>query len=69
MTVDHQRTEELLQKIRKLSQEKIAEVFDFVDFLAHRTSDRNLTKMTEQLSSSAFASIWDNADDAANDRL
>ncbi len=69
MNRDLLKAEELLEKIRGLSPDKIAEVVDFVDFLASRSSDRRLTKAVEKLSGPAFERVWDNADDTAYDRL
>lgn len=59
---------ELLEKIKALPPEKIAEVVDFVDFLAHR-DDRLLVEAATRLSEPAFAKIWDNPDDAEYDNL
>ncbi len=59
----------LIEKIRRLPPEKIAEVEDFVDFLAQRTGDRNLIQAAAKLSEEAFQKVWDNPDDADYDRL
>lgn len=58
----------LLKKIRTLPPEKIAEVEDFVDFLRGRLEDRRLVPAA-RLSEDAFRKVWDNADDAAYDKL
>ncbi len=58
----------ILSKIRELPPEKIAEVEDFIDFLAQR-DDRQLTHAAAKLSEKALAKVWDNPDDAAYDRL
>ena len=50
---------ELIEKIRGLSPDKIAEVVDFVDFLANR-DDRRLVEAASRISEPAFAKIWDN---------
>ena len=60
--------EELIEKIKGLSPEKIAEVVDFVDFLAHR-DDRLLVQAASRISGPAFAKVWDNPDDAEYDNL
>jgi hypothetical protein len=60
--------EELIQKIKELPPDKIAEVVDFVDFLAHR-DDRALTQAASKTSEPAFAKVWNNADDAEYDNL
>ena len=60
--------EELIEKIKGLSPDKIAEVVDFVDFLAHR-DDRLFVKAASRLSEPAFAEVWNNPDDAEYDSL
>ena len=57
---------ELLEKIKELSPDKIAEVVDFVDFLALR-DDRLLVQATVKISEPAFAKVWDNPEDAEYD--
>jgi hypothetical protein len=59
----------LIEKIRSLAPERVAEVEDFVDFLHHRTEDRALTQAAARLSEDAFKKIWDNREDADYDRL
>jgi hypothetical protein len=59
----------LIEKIRTLPQEKIAEVEDFVDFLRRREEDRGLTQAYTRLSEDAFHAVWDNPDDAEYDQL
>ena len=59
----------LLEKIRRLPPERVAEVEDFVDFLRVRDDDRRLTHVAAKLSEAAFAQVWDNVDDADYDRL
>ena len=58
----------LLEKIKSLPAERIAEVEDFVDFLAQRDS-RRLVESTAKLSECSFESAWDNEEDAAYDQL
>ncbi len=60
--------EELIEKIRALPADKIAEVVDFVDFLGHR-DDRLLVDAASRASQPAFAAVWDNPDDAEYDNL
>jgi hypothetical protein len=68
MTKVHE--QQILEKLRSLPPEQVAEVEDFVDFLTHRqTDDRGLTKAAGQLAAPAFARVWDNPDDAEYDRL
>ena len=59
---------ELIEKIKALPPDKIAEVVDFVDFLAQR-DDRVLVKAASKMSEPAFAAVWDNPDDAEYDNL
>ena len=59
---------DLIEKIKALPPEKIAEVVDFVDFLAHR-DDRLLVEAASRISEPAFAVVWDNPDDAEYDNL
>jgi hypothetical protein len=60
--------EELIEKIKALPPEKIAEVVDFVDFLVHR-DDRVLIRAASKLSEPVFAEVWNNPDDAEYDNL
>ena len=59
----------LIEKIRGLPPEKVAEVEDFVDFLRQRNEDRRLIQASTKLSEKAFRNVWDNPDDADYDRL
>jgi len=59
---------ELIEKIKELSPDKIAEVVDFVDFLAHH-DDRLLVQAAARISAPAFAKVWDNPEDAEYDNL
>ena len=55
----------LLDKLKQLPPERVAEVEDFVDFLRSRGDAQQLTRAAEP----AFKTVWDNPDDAAYDRL
>lgn len=59
----------LLEKIRNLPPEKVAEVEDFIDFLLERSPDRQLVAAVTRLSEESFRRIWDNPEDAAYDQL
>ena len=59
----------LIEKIRTLPPEKVAEVEDFVDFLRHRNEDGLLTQAAAKLSENAFQKVWDNPEDDDYDRL
>ncbi|MDP1767867.1 MAG: toxin-antitoxin system, antitoxin component, Xre family protein [Nitrospirota bacterium] len=68
MTNVHEQT--ILEKLRNLPPERVSEVEDFVDFLAHRLADeRRLTQAAGQLATAALTRVWDNPDDADYDRL
>ena len=58
----------LIRKIRSLPPEKVAEVEDFVEFLAQR-DDRQLTHAAGKLAEKSLRQVWDNPADAAYDRL
>ena len=59
----------ILEKIRILPSDKVAEVIDFIDFLRLRDEDGRLTQATSRLSESAFRKVWENPEDADYDRL
>lgn len=59
----------LIEKIRSLPSEKLAEVEDFVDFLRQKNEDARLTQAGQRLSEKAFEKVWDNPEDADYDRL
>ena len=55
----------ILQKLRHLPPERLAEVEAFVDFLAHRQAkERGLIQAAGYLATAAFARVWDNPADA-----
>lgn len=57
----------LMEKIQRLSAERLEEVEDFVDFLLER--DSALSGSATRMAEAAFQRVWDNADDAAYDEL
>ena len=59
----------LLDKLRTLPPERIAEVEDFVDFLRTRSDAQQLTRAAYKAAEPAFKGVWDNPDDAAYDQL
>ena len=61
--------ETLIEKIRTLPPERVAEVEDFVDFLRLRDDDRRLVQTAAKLSEDSFRKVWDNEDDSAYDEL
>ncbi len=58
----------LVEKIKQLPSNKIAEIEDFVDFLAQR-EERKLVEAATKLSEEVFQEVWDNEEDAVYDKL
>jgi len=75
MSTSHQtalvspKEQSLLQKIRSLPADKIAEIEDFVDFVRYKNEDLHLNRAAAKLSEAAFQSVWDNTEDNAYDSL
>ena len=61
--------QDLLQKIRSLPVDKIAEIEDFVDFVRYKNEDLQLNRAATKLSEAAFQRVWDNPEDDAYDNL
>ncbi len=61
-------TRQLFEKIEQLPPQKIAEVIDFVDFLAER-EEKKLVESATKLSEEAFGKVWDNDEDSVYDEL
>ncbi len=59
---------QLVEKISRLSPERVAEIEDFVDFIAQRYTDRQLVRAAAGASEVAFAKAWDNSEDDVYDR-
>ena len=59
----------LLAKIQAFPHERIAEIEDFVEFIAAREQDRSLTRAAAASSALSFAEIWNNPEDDAYDAL
>ena len=59
----------LIEKIRQLPPQRLAELEDFVDFLRTRDDEQRLTQAAARASEASFAAVWDNDEDAAYDRL
>ena len=58
----------MIAKIRELSDGRVAEVEDFVDFLRARDEQRELVQAAAALSEPSLAAVWDNPeDDVYND--
>ena len=69
MPAGKRRDQELIEKIRSLPVDKLAEVEDFIDFLRQREEEHQLGWGVTSASEAAFAKVWDNPDDAEYDRL
>ncbi len=67
--MNNQNEQALLEKLKALPPERVAEVEDFVDFLRTRGDAQQLTRAAAKAAEPTFKKIWDNADDAAYDRL
>lgn len=67
MAIDNDHLKLLISKLQHLSQERVLEVEDFVDFLYKR--EQGLKHAAARLSEPRFAREWDNEDDAVYDNL
>lgn len=59
----------LIEKIKQLPLQRLAEVEDFVDFLRARDDEQRLTQAAAKMAEASFAAVWNNDADAAYDRL
>jgi hypothetical protein len=59
----------LLAKIQALPIERIAEIEDFVEFIAAREEERSLTRAAGAASAPSFAAVWNNPEDDVYDAL
>ena len=59
----------LIEKIKQLPPQRLAEVDDFVDFLRTREDGQRLTHAAAKMAEASFAAVWNNDEDAAYDRL
>lgn len=63
-------TEEMLiEKIRQLPPQRLAEVVDFIDFLRTREDEQHLVQSAAKAAEASLAAVWDNDADAAYDRM
>jgi hypothetical protein len=65
----HRDANNIVEKIRSLSSEQLAEVEEFVEFIRLRGQERNLTRAASAISESAFAVVWNNSEDEVYDAL
>ncbi len=59
----------LIDKLKQLPPQRLAEVEDFVDFLRTREDDQRLTQSAARIAEPSFAAEWNNDEDAAYDRM
>lgn len=59
----------LIDKIKLLSPQRLAEVEEFADFLREREAEQRFTHAAAKASEASFAQVWDNDEDAAYDRM
>ncbi len=62
-------TEGLLARINALPADRIAEIEDFVAFIAEREQARALTRAAAAASAPSFAAVWNNEEDAVYDAI
>jgi hypothetical protein len=62
-------TQALMERIQALPPERIAEVEDFVAFLAAREENLSLIRCAAAASEPSFAKAWDNPEDDVYDAL
>jgi hypothetical protein len=67
--MNKQNEQAIIEKIKGLPPERVAEVEDFVDFLRARNDDQRLTQVATKASAPAFNKVWDNPEDADYDQL
>jgi len=59
----------LMDKLKALPPERVAEVEDFVDFLHARGNAQRLARAAAKAAEPAFKKNWGNPEDATHDRL
>ena len=60
---------QLLEKLKALPPQRLAEVEDFIDFLGQRESERAITQAAQAISEPLLHDLWKNDTDAEYDRL
>lgn len=61
--------QKMIEKLEHLSEDRLAEVSDFIDFLQFKDQEIRLRSDFTKASDETFSKIWDNEDDAQYDRL
>ncbi|MFW5443861.1 MAG: toxin-antitoxin system, antitoxin component, Xre family protein [Methylococcaceae bacterium] len=69
MSVPIQQIEQVAHKLQTLSQERITEVEDFIDFLKQRDESSQLTRNAMKLTEPLLSNLWNNTEDAEYDQL
>lgn len=69
MPDDGQLPQGLIEKIRTLSIERLAELEDFVDFIRARDRDQAMTRLATSASEASFSRVWSNPEDDVYDAL
>ena len=67
--MNSQSEENILEKLRGLPPEQVAQVEDFVGFLRVRAEEQRLVRSATKASEPAFNKVWDNPEDTDYDRL
>lgn len=68
-TPNNDREKILIEKIRTLSQEKVIQVSDFVDFLSHKENENRFVRVGNKLADPVFKKVRDNPEDDVYDNL
>jgi uncharacterized membrane protein len=69
MSVPIQQIEQVAHKLQTLSQERITEVEDFIDFLKQRDESLHLTQSAMNITEPLLSNLWNNTEDAEYDQL
>jgi hypothetical protein len=59
----------IIEKIRTLPPDRIAQVADFVDFISQKDQERQLRHAAGKMAEDTFNTVWDNSEDDVYDRL
>jgi hypothetical protein len=59
----------LVERLQALGPEQVADVEDFIEFLRHRSEQRQLAQAAAGASTPAFEAIWNNSEDEVYDAL
>lgn len=65
----HSAMDDVVEKLKELPPDRLAEVEDFIDFVSRRARDRALTRATMAISEPALEKVWNNDEDAVYDEL